>query len=140
MNRGSRTTKQGQAVLRYLQDHEGFRSAQDIHAQLRAGGDQVGLTTVYRHLQSLVDEGVIDGIQGTDGQAVYRHCATSRHHHHIVCRRCGTSATVDEPADLDRWIDHVAEQSGFRDVAHTLEIFGLCAACDDDEPARPALR
>jgi len=46
-------TRQGAAVLGALDSNDGFRTAQQIHADMRAGGDGIGLTTVYRHLQLL---------------------------------------------------------------------------------------
>jgi Fur family ferric uptake transcriptional regulator len=133
--RAGRSTRQGDAVLKALQMADGFRSAQDIHAELRAGGTAVGLTTVYRHLQLLADEGLIDSLQTGDGQMVYRDCHSRTHHHHIVCRRCGTSVEVDEPA-VERWAARAAAGAGFTDVTHTVEIFGVCPACNTPPPRR----
>ena len=130
----ARSTRQGRAVLGCLQRADGFLTAQDIHAQLRADGEPVGLTTVYRHLQALADEATIDEIKRRDGQAVYRFCATPEHHHHLVCRHCGNSTTIDEPSTLDGWVDQVAARAGFSQVDHTLEIFGLCPRCSHPRP------
>ena len=115
-------------MLRAVQEADGFRSAQDLHAALRASGHPVGLTTVYRQLQALADDGVIDGLQAADGQTVYRHCDNARHHHHIVCRRCGNSVAVDAPA-VEAWARAVARDAHYSDITHTVEIFGLCPAC-----------
>ena len=52
-----RATRQGRAIVAALRASPSFRSAQEIHAELRAGGQQIGLTTVYRHLQRLADDG-----------------------------------------------------------------------------------
>ena len=52
----------------------GFASAQQIHAELRARGEQVGLTTVYRHLQALTEAGGFDAIRDTGGEIRYRRC------------------------------------------------------------------
>lgn len=126
--RSSRVTRQGQAVLGVVVNSENFRSAQDIHAQLRADGENVGLTTVYRHLQLLTDEGRVDALQTADGELVYRRCHSDQHHHHVVCRRCGRGAEVELP-DLERWAESTAHALGYADVTHTVEIFGLCADC-----------
>jgi Fur family ferric uptake transcriptional regulator len=105
-----------------------FRSAQDIHAELRAGGEAVGLTTVYRHLTLLVENGQLHTIQTADGEALYRRCEIEQRHHHVVCRRCGRGAEV-ELGDLDEWAESAAQGLGFTDVTHNMEIFGLCSAC-----------
>jgi Fur family ferric uptake transcriptional regulator len=128
--RTSRITRQGQAVLGVVDSSENFRSAQDIHAQLRAAGETVGLTTVYRHLALLTDDGQLDSLQTADGELVYRRCHSSAHHHHVVCRQCGLGSEVELP-DLERWAESTAHALGYSDVTHTVEIFGLCAACRD---------
>ena len=128
--RTSRVTRQGQAVLNVVDSSENFRSAQDIHAQLRSAGETVGLTTVYRHLALLTDEGQLDSLQTADGELVYRRCHSDGHHHHVVCRRCGRGTEVELP-DLEQWAEATAHDLGYSDVTHTVEIFGLCATCRD---------
>lgn len=123
-----RSTRQRTAVAGILDELSDFRSAQEIHALLRERGDSVGLTTVYRTLQSLADAGDVDAIRIDDGETVYRRCATAKHHHHLVCRGCGRTAEVEGPA-VERWADKVAAQHGFVDVTHTVEVFGTCADC-----------
>jgi Fur family ferric uptake transcriptional regulator len=126
--RASRMTRQGQAVLRVVDGSENFRSAQDIHAELRAAGETVGLTTVYRHLALLTDDGQLDSLQTADGEVVYRRCRSSEHHHHVVCRKCGRGAEVELP-DLEQWVESTARDLDYTSTTHTLEIFGLCATC-----------
>jgi Fur family transcriptional regulator, ferric uptake regulator len=126
-----RATKQGAAVRDALQGAGGFRSAQDVYARLRTEGGNVGLSTVYRHLQSLVDDGVVDVIQTPDGEATYRYCGErgdSHHHHHLVCRHCGRTEEIEGRA-VERWAGEVADKHGFAEVDHTVELFGVCPSC-----------
>ena len=122
-----RPTRQRAAVAAVLADTDEFRSAQELHAILRDGGDKVGLATVYRNLQSMAADGEIDMLRTDDGEAVYRACSTG-HHHHLVCRVCGRTVEVEGPT-VEAWANKVSAQHGFTDVRHTLEIFGTCAAC-----------
>jgi Fur family transcriptional regulator, ferric uptake regulator len=134
----SRTTRQGAAVEGLLVDSEGFRSAQDLHAELRRRGDGIGLTTVYRHLQTLVERGRVDMLRTEDGEALYRRCGTQHHHHHLVCRSCGRAEEVEGQA-VERWALRVADEHGFTDVDHTVEVLGTCASCaagDSPDPVR----
>lgn len=126
--RGIRATRQRAAVTALLDRIEDFRSAQEIHEELRRTGEGIGLTTVYRTLQTLADGGEVDVLRTGSGEAVYRRCASEHHHHHLVCRRCGAAVEIEGPA-VESWARSVAEQHGFTEVAHTLEIFGLCARC-----------
>ncbi len=124
---GRRNTRQRSAVLTLLEELDDFRSAQDLHAMLRARGDSVGLATVYRTLQALVDDGQVDVLRGGDGEAVYRRCSPV-HHHHLVCRSCGRTVEVADPP-VERWAAKIAAEHGFADVQHQVEVFGTCAAC-----------
>ena len=122
-----RSTRQRTAVAELLGGLSDFRSAQDIHHLLRTAGDGIGLSTVYRTLQTLAEAGEVDVIQTADGESVYRKCSDV-HHHHLVCRDCGHTIEVAGPA-VERWADKMADEHGFSEVSHTLEIFGLCADC-----------
>lgn len=115
------------AVEEILGDSDAFRSAQEIHHQLRARGTAVGLATVYRSLQALAEDDAVDTLRNEDGEVLYRKCS-ARHHHHLVCRSCGRVEEIEGPA-VERWADKAAAEHGFTDVAHTVEIFGLCPAC-----------
>ena len=122
-----RPSRQRSAILELLDDLDDFRSAQDLHALLRQRGASVGLATVYRALQSLVDDGQIDLLRGADGEAAYRRCSPV-HHHHLVCRSCGTTVEVSD-APVERWAARIAAEHGFTDAQHQVEVFGVCAAC-----------
>ncbi len=87
----------------------------------------MGLATVYRTLQLLAEAGVVDSLRSEDGELTYRRCS-SHHHHHLVCRACGATVEVEGPA-VERWTTRVAEEHGFVDVSHTLEVFGTCGPC-----------
>jgi Fur family ferric uptake transcriptional regulator len=91
-----RSTRQRTAVARLLDDIDDFRSAQEIHEELRHRGEGIGLTTVYRTLQTLAEAGEIDVLRTTSGEALYRRCS-AHHHHHLVCRQCGRTVEVEGP-------------------------------------------
>jgi Fur family ferric uptake transcriptional regulator len=122
-----RSTRQRSAVSSLLDATEEFRSAQDLHEELRRRGEGIGLTTVYRTLQTLADAGSVDVLRTDSGEAVYRRCSAG-HHHHLVCRDCGRTVEVEGPA-VERWAQAVAAEHGFVDVSHTVEVFGRCAEC-----------
>jgi Fur family ferric uptake transcriptional regulator len=122
-----RTTRQRSAVLALLEELDDFRSAQDLHAMLRARGDSVGLATIYRNLQTLVDDGQVDLLRGSDGEAVYRRCSPV-HHHHLMCRSCGRTVEVADPP-VERWAATIGAEHGFADVQHQVEVFGTCGPC-----------
>ena len=114
-------------VLSVLERVGGFASAQEVYQLLRRNSQSIGLTTVYRALQSLLDDKVVDTLRRDDGEAIYRMCGEN-HHHHLVCKSCGTTIEIQANA-IEKWAQQMASEHGFRDVGHTAEIFGLCKKC-----------
>lgn len=122
-----RPTRQRQAIADVMETFDEFRSAQEIHTLLADRGEPVGLATVYRTLQLLAEADEVDVLRSEGGEAVYRRCSTT-HHHHLVCRNCGRTIEIEGPA-VERWARSVSAEHGFTDVSHTLEIFGTCGDC-----------
>ena len=122
-----RSTRQRAAIAELLNETEGFRSAQELHDELRRRGEGIGLTTVYRTLQTMATAGVVDTLRTDTGESVYRRCS-EHHHHHLVCRTCGTTVEVSG-GDVESWAAEVAREHGFSDISHTIEIFGVCGEC-----------
>lgn len=123
-----RSTRQRAAIVALLEEVDGFRSAQDLHDELRRRGENIGLTTVYRTLQSLVAADLVDGVRTDTGESVYRRCEAPHHHHHLVCRGCGSAVEVSG-RDVEAWAAEVAAAHGYSEVNHTIELFGTCTDC-----------
>jgi Fur family transcriptional regulator, ferric uptake regulator len=128
-----RPTRQRAAVSAALDSIDDFRSAQELHDLLKQRGEPVGLATVYRTLQALAGTGEVDVLRTNEGEAIYRRCSSSGHHHHLVCRACGRTVEVEGPA-VERWATAVAREHGFSDVSHTIEVFGVCGDCGSSAP------
>ena len=124
---GERSTRQRAAIASLLDTLDDFRSAQELHDELRQRGENIGLTTVYRTLQSMSAAGLLDTLRTDTGESVYRRCS-EHHHHHLVCRNCGSTVEVADHG-VEVWAAEVATKHGFSDVGHTIEIFGTCADC-----------
>jgi Fur family transcriptional regulator, ferric uptake regulator len=123
----SRNTRQRSVIVALLKETGEFRTAQQLHAELRGRGDQVGLATVYRTLQALTELGEIDAMRLPSGEQIFRQCS-SEHHHHLVCRCCAHTVEI-AGSTVEAWTERVAAEHGFTEIGHTLEIFGICAKC-----------
>lgn len=122
-----RLTKQRKAITEALTSQENFRSAQEIHALLTLSGDTIGLSTVYRNLTEMFEARDVDMIIGTDGESQYRLCSNG-HHHHLTCTKCGLAIEITGEA-LEVWAKQIGIDNGFTEIAHTLEITGVCKKC-----------
>jgi Fur family transcriptional regulator, ferric uptake regulator len=111
---GRRDTRQRRLLREHLAESEAFVSAQQLHDEVRATGDKVGLATVYRTLQAMTEAGEVDVIRSDEGEALYRNC--------------GLTVEVDGPA-VESWARDAAEEHGFTEVTHVVELFGRCSSC-----------
>ena len=127
---GQRRTRQKAAVVGVLNDFDHFASAKRIHEELTIRKESVGLTTVYRTLQSPVDRGDVDVLHTQTGEALYRHCNHTEHHHHLVCQNCGMTVEIEGGA-VEDWARNAAKENNFLPLSHNAEVFGLCANCQE---------
>jgi Fur family transcriptional regulator, ferric uptake regulator len=123
----ARVTRQRMAVLDALRRAPEPLSARDLHAGL---GRSVGLATVYRALQGLVDAGRVDVFRRETGEALFRLC-NPVHHHHLVCQCCGRVVEIDTCA-VELWASRIAQGHGFTMTDHQADVFGVCAGCRGD--------
>lgn len=123
----TRTTRQRTAIESLLASTDEFHSAQELHTRLVERGARVGLSTVYRTLQAMADAGDLDVLRQETGEALYRRCS-GRHHHHLVCRRCGRTIEI-EGTDVEAWAARMAAEHGFADPTHEVEVYGTCPDC-----------
>ncbi len=115
-------------VLRLLESHPASHlSVDEIYQQLTAGGEEVGLATVYRVLTQFEEAGLVIKHNFEGGQAVYE-LNQGEHHDHIVCIRCGR---VDEFVDarIEALQETIAAEAGYEITDHQLTIHGLCPDC-----------
>src|ERR1700751_4078509 len=94
-NASVRSTRQRAAISSLLETLADFRSAQELHDELRRRGENIGLTNVYRTLPSMAAAGMLETLLDDTGESVYRRC-WEHHHHHLVCRSCGSTIKVGE--------------------------------------------
>ena len=122
-----RATRQRAAIIALLDTVDEFRSAQELR-RTPAPRREHRADDVYRTLQSLSAADLVDMVRTDTGESVYRRCAADDHHHHLVCRGCGSAVEVSG-REVEAWAAEVAQAHGFSEVSHTIELFGICADC-----------
>src|SRR5262249_37173500 len=105
------------------------RGAQEIHEALAARGSTVGLASVYRALDGLVEQGLLQRVDFGDGIARYEPLRAGHdHHHHPVCDGRGTAETFPD-APLERASEGLEKQPGYHVTSHDVVLRGACADC-----------
>jgi Fur family transcriptional regulator, ferric uptake regulator len=81
----------------------------------------------------LADAAEVDTMRLPGGEQLYRRCGRPSHHHHLMCRECGTTVEIAGPT-IERWAEKMAEEHGYTEVSHTIDLFGLCPKCSRRRP------
>jgi Fur family transcriptional regulator, ferric uptake regulator len=116
-------------LLDVLEHQSCCMSAAELRETVTASGSDIGLASVYRTLDVLVEHGLVQRVDLGDGIARYEPIHPSRdHHHHLVCNDCGR---VEPFADdsLERSIERVEAASGYQVDAHDVVLRGACVEC-----------
>jgi Fur family ferric uptake transcriptional regulator len=128
---GFRNAQGRRAVVELLGSQPCALSAADIHERLRAAGQRVGLATVYRTLELLVERGFAQRLELGQGMARYERVHPSGdHHHHLVCDTCGRVTPFDDTG-LERAIERITGELEFRVAEHDVVLHGACERCRD---------
>ncbi|MCK4177800.1 Fur family transcriptional regulator [Aciditerrimonas ferrireducens] len=125
---GQRITPQRDLVAEVLEQADRPLSAQELLAAVEARDRRIGRATVFRTLQSLQEAGIVQQVPRPGGQGGYLLCATSGHHHHLVCQRCGRVEDLPEE-EVAAFVGAVARDHGFAVDHASFELSGTCAAC-----------
>ncbi|MBP0001343.1 MAG: transcriptional repressor [Cyanobacteria bacterium SID2] len=122
----TRRTPSQEKILDLLDTQKRSLSAQDIYVELRQGDRGMGLATVYRALEALKLEGLVQVRTLTSGESLYS--SRKQDKHHLTCLQCGESIAIGEcpVRDLEQ---RLQTKHHFKIFYHTLEFFGLCDRC-----------
>lgn len=100
----------------------------DVESVSRKMGSRAHLATVYRTLEKFVQLGLLEKIDFQEGKFRYEYM--QEHHHHAICRGCGSVQDIGDSATSVKVIENHAQSSlGFKVTKHLIELFGICAKC-----------
>ncbi|MEJ6482510.1 Fur family transcriptional regulator [Nostoc punctiforme UO1] len=119
-------TRSQERIFNLLKTIKKGISAQDIYVELRNTNQSMGLATVYRSLEALKLEGIVQVRNLANGEALYSLAQQDKHH--LTCLQCGVSIPIHQcPVhDLEEQLE---SSHKFKVFYHTLEFFGLCSQC-----------
>lgn len=121
---GLRATPLRIALVEFLSSHHGPFTIRELQERLNRSGN---ITTFYRATEALVENGLVVTCDFGDGSLRYEMAQEKDHHHHIVCTSCGRWQRI--PICIGDQATQELEKTGFKEVSHKLEFFGICPAC-----------
>ena len=125
---GRRLTGARRSLVELISAQQGHFTAANLLELARQRRLRVGRATVFRTLELLTEIGGLERLDLPSGEHAYVACQPEQHHHHVVCRSCGTSVEVQE-GGLQSVVSEIGRRSGFQIDSHRLELYGLCPAC-----------
>lgn len=134
---GNYNTVSKSRIIEYLHKNaDRSVCAHDILLHLHENGLVVNVTTVYRCLDRLTNEGQVMKYTAEDGnQAVYQYVEPEHHcedHLHLQCIQCGAIVHLDCEF-MDELKHHAEDDHGFSIRCKNSIIYGLCKTCRASE-------
>lgn len=132
--KGLKVTNQRLLVLEVLAAHrDRHMTAEDIYELVREDYPEIGLATIYRTVQLLLEMQLVGRISLDDGCACYEigefyDGEERHHHHHLVCRTCGQVIPFKDDL-LDELESRIEKEMGFHVLDHELKFYGQCQEC-----------
>ena len=127
--KGLRNGGARRAVIELLGEQDCCLTAQEIFDRLRGSGRRVGIASVYRVLDLLTSEGLLQRIDLGSGISRYEPARSGgHHHHHLVCDSCGKVEAFEDHA-LETAIHRLEKASGYEVAGHDVELHGACGDC-----------
>lgn len=134
-NKSQYRTKQMTEILSYLQSMQGSHvTVHDIHEYFKSKNISVGTTTIYRHLDRMVAEGMVAKyVVDEKSSACFEYLGEGSHCHPIVCfhckcEKCGKLIHL-HCKELESVYMHLMSDHGFQVDAPRSVIYGICEDC-----------
>jgi len=122
----SHRTRSQDRILTVLKTLDRPVSAQDLYVELRNRDQAMGLATVYRALEALKLEGVVQARTVVGSEALYSLVQEDKHH--LTCLQCGGSIPIND-CPVHELEAQLNQSYKFKIYYHMLEFFGLCTQC-----------
>jgi len=123
------------SIARATQHFTGAFTVDELARAARSANPAAGATaTVYRSVAAMEEAGFLERVGERDGAALYAHCDTPAHHHHIVCDGCGRTAHA--PCPLEPEVAAPPRTDGFVITRHEVTLYGLCPECASQPEGR----
>ena len=119
-------TKQKDLILDCIKNHNEF-TINDIYKELK---EEVGLTTIYRKVDELVEENKIKKYIGKDNVTYYQYlCDCDKDNHfYLKCDKCGDLEHIDCDC-INELSEHISKNHKFEINKKIIVINGICKNC-----------
>ncbi len=125
---GLRYTKQRQIIWDELRSSNKHRDAEEIFITLRKHGLKISRATIYRTIDVLVKNNLIDKLEIGDGRARFEYNDRFLHHDHLICTSCGKIIEFHNN-EIEVLQTKIAKKYNFKILHHNHQLYGICEDC-----------
>lgn len=125
---GLRRTKALEEVITTLLESDRPMTLAELASSKRLA-DQCDKATVFRLLQRLAEHGVVRRLGLHERAAYFTLLIPGKHNDYLICTSCGSIKAIQAPCPVHQLEDEIREKTGFRNLYHELEFFGVCPKC-----------
>ena len=120
-------TKQKDIILDIIKKQKKEFTIKDIYSTIK---DSVGLTTIYRLVDKLVLDGVLNKTIESDNTTYYQYLekCDNENHFYLRCDKCGDMIHVDCDC-IDELSNHINNEHKFKLNKEKIIINGICNKC-----------
>lgn len=129
--KGLRWTAQREIIAQAMFNANQHLTTEQLFQKLHKKHPEIGYATVARTLHLLVDAGICEKIDISDGVMRYEAISDDEHHDHLICTQCGKFIEVFS-SELEKIQAKLVKKHGFIETSHKLQIFGTCGDCQDN--------
>ena len=131
MTRGKYKTRQRQEILRYLKSSKNIhKTVKDIQEYFQRENIDVGLTTIYRHLNALIREGLVKKYRLNNDSSAYFEYVEEESSYHCHCNSCGKTIHIDCD-EITAFQEHIKVCHGFQVDSFETTFYGICCSCNE---------
>jgi Fur family transcriptional regulator, ferric uptake regulator len=123
--RDQKFTSQRKVIIAEFVRAGGHLSAEELFLLVKKKSQGIGLASVYRTINSLVEAGLAVERRFLDKSSVYELDRPGHHHDHLICLRCRKIFEFENAA-IEEQQERVAQSMGFELKDHKLELYGWC--------------
>jgi Fur family ferric uptake transcriptional regulator len=134
--RGLKATRQRDLIVDAFFSQSGHLSVEELVEKAKQRDPSIGAATVYRTMRILTDAGLASARHFEGGQTRYEAALDRHHHDHLICTSCGDIVEFENER-IEELQDRVAQDHGFTVTHHKLELYGLCARCNQQQQSHP---
>ena len=123
-----RRTKALEELITTLLESERPMTLSELAGSQRLA-DQCDKATVFRLLQRLAGHGVVRRLGLHERAAYSTLLVPGKHSDYLICTSCGSIEAIQAPCPVHHLEEEIREKTGFRNLYHELEFFGVCPKC-----------